>query len=398
MNRIVTSFENNITFSSKADVRLVSRRDDNTLEIEPFSVEIAEHAFDRMQLFYYQALAYYKTGAVIEIDRTKLQHGSARIPGMQAAHHSLLPSVKDSLGIIANKRFEHTLNATMELPRIVNEFDSAVERELRPFGISLLNECSQGNLLPLEATQLLELELTQFSQESLQSTFRRLDHTKKITHIANKLTPVSKEEDLPKFCKNALKISQLASTLKNEDNRCYNANFDLALKKIKPIKKFLDPYFKSCDDIFEKATTREQAVRALRNLRTLFSQFPESEKNPLSLLKAARNSSVQQLQAQAEQFLSQVNAFELILSSDHLKKSLMDLSIQFGKEDLEKLTAKAHKQNQKLEDGLVAIASEINGMVSPDYLLVSGVVEGTQLRGMFERELQQQQKYLHTVK
>ena len=169
---------------------------------------IKHHSYIGMQIFYYMAVAYYKTEAFIDRDTTILQHGTSYCKNCQAAHSCILPAVKDNYwdqlinkvqtkgmdeeleskfllygaspeiideiykkGLNSNriqalassvdelakthmltfsKHLFHEMNSTVEAPAIVNIYDCKIEKYMRPQAESLLNEVANG-LHPYEA-------------------------------------------------------------------------------------------------------------------------------------------------------------------------------------------------------------------------------------------------------
>ncbi len=130
---------------------------------------IKEHAARRVDLFFYTLVAYYKTGLSPKQGHTELQHGIGRNARdhssiTQACHSSLLPSLVDESrhasaaemeenpSILNGTHFLDSLNATVELPVIVNEFDNELENTFacREQSILILQQVSAGEINPIE--------------------------------------------------------------------------------------------------------------------------------------------------------------------------------------------------------------------------------------------------------
>lgn len=179
-------------------------------DMDTLRKRVKNHAHTRVQLFYYLLVAYFNERCTIKGFKTDLQHGVTACEGCSAAHSSILPNVKDNFfptlakriashGIDAQTQvvlnslrvpeesvahinnafgegvfspddilqlcglqrerkllskkthFYRSLNATMELPNIVNECDQVIERNFRVAALMLLNSCSQGKQTPFAA-------------------------------------------------------------------------------------------------------------------------------------------------------------------------------------------------------------------------------------------------------
>jgi hypothetical protein len=110
----------------------------NLEQVDVIEFLIKEHASRRVDLFFYLLVAVYNQKTAVTKDSTDKQHGSgSKISGTEACHSSLFPNVKFTRqgmwtylqGDLSLKgtHFENTLNMTVELPRIVNQFDCVLE-------------------------------------------------------------------------------------------------------------------------------------------------------------------------------------------------------------------------------------------------------------------------------
>lgn len=147
---------------------------------------IADHAYRRIQIFYYQSLAYYQTQCDIFLGRTEIQYGTANFPWAQAAHSSLLTHLLDNkLGLIHPKSGLYAaMNSTVELPKEVNQFDNILERNLRKKALEILNSVSKDGLHPGTATQKLIEEIWAFFQNSMNETQKKIELMKKMEGLA----------------------------------------------------------------------------------------------------------------------------------------------------------------------------------------------------------------------
>lgn len=125
---------------------------------------IVEHAARKVDLFFYTLVAYFNKKLEINENKTLIQHGKGHgLPNgasiTQACHSSLTPSLIDNndspnhpVSILSNTHFMDSLNATIELPSFVNEFDSELENVYlcRKKSIDILNEVSSGQTNPIK--------------------------------------------------------------------------------------------------------------------------------------------------------------------------------------------------------------------------------------------------------
>lgn len=123
--------------------------------------DLENHFEYRIQVFFQQLLLAYKTNLIFELytkaDFQIGQGASEKGHIYVAAHSSTLPTLripdgKDSRSFGRDTYFYHTWNATIYLPEIVNQTDSAIDRHcndqksFREVATELLNQASQGNL------------------------------------------------------------------------------------------------------------------------------------------------------------------------------------------------------------------------------------------------------------
>ncbi len=201
---------------------------------------IADHSYRRIQIFYYQSLVYHNTNCDITRGKTELQHGTANHAWASAAHSSLLTNLHDNffetlqlklavegitertaeilkaLGVdpqkIENVRhypglfctllegidtvaglidpsstLYQSMNATVELPDEVNQFDSLMEHHLRAKAIEILNCVSKENLHPYEATKKLVEEIESFFQQTAEETRKKIEKLKNIEALEHQI-------------------------------------------------------------------------------------------------------------------------------------------------------------------------------------------------------------------
>lgn len=129
--------------------------------------QVIEHANRRVDLLFYTFVAYYNSGRVVTRDRTDLQHGRGRNAAentklTEACHSSLTPSLKDRIvrqskdgylsrkNLLSGTHLRNNLNATVELPHFINQFDDKLEHICNKGTIKILNDVSFGKMNPIE--------------------------------------------------------------------------------------------------------------------------------------------------------------------------------------------------------------------------------------------------------
>lgn len=171
-----SDFEKNITaalalpYSTKQLGPYATKQD---LLIERCKDHIIEHANRRIDLFFYTMVAYYESDTPPTIAPVHMQHGRGRKSPQQemltqGCHSSLLPSLLDktiynNLGtdrkyrsILSNTHFLDSLNAVIELPKAVNDFDNFLECtcQCREKSLTILQQVALGHHDPIEGLTL----------------------------------------------------------------------------------------------------------------------------------------------------------------------------------------------------------------------------------------------------
>lgn len=230
------SFESNLSSARKLDLT-ETKKHKSLINIEIVKDAILDHASRRIQIFYYQSVAYYGENCHIFRGKTEMQHGTANHTFTQAAHSSLLPNLLDdffetiykkgsietakliALGvnpikIECHESFEdlfqnvdtenglineacflnHSSNATVELPADVNEFDNVLEYRLREKALKILNQVSNSQLNhetavsrlnPYEATIKLANKILKFLNKSENETRLKISLIQNIINKRN---------------------------------------------------------------------------------------------------------------------------------------------------------------------------------------------------------------------
>lgn len=138
-------------------------------KIELCEHEIVEHAERRAQFFFYLLIAVYGKQVIVSKSSTILQHGRGSDEhGTQACHSSILTNVTlepipsvwswfsaSSTPSLQNTHLLESLNSTIELPRLVNDFDGHLEGRCQPTRfvkkcLEILNKAAKSELDPLQ--------------------------------------------------------------------------------------------------------------------------------------------------------------------------------------------------------------------------------------------------------
>ncbi|MBA3661934.1 MAG: hypothetical protein H0W64_09410 [Gammaproteobacteria bacterium] len=171
---------------------------------------IIEHAARRVDLFFYTLVAYYQQHCPPIQGLTKLQHGIGRVnfkghqPMTHAAHSSFITSTVDrtilkeillfsslektqttiQTSLLDRSHFMDSLNATVEVPVFINEFDYLLEvqHQGRNASFKILREVAKGKIDPIQG-------LTNFIM-MLNEVFTSMGQNENIFEIQ---TPLTKE-------------------------------------------------------------------------------------------------------------------------------------------------------------------------------------------------------------
>lgn len=401
------SYDANMTFSWKADHEMILRRSDHSVEVYPFAERIQEHAFQRMQIFYIQALAFYNTGATVRIVRTSLQHGTSGVPGMSSAHSCLLPGVEDDMQIITGKiedsqgtkekHLRHIMNVTVEMPHQVNEYDVLIEDKFRSVALTLLNRCSKKGLHPYEALELLVEEMQEFFQEGFKATVNNIIKLEKIISSFDALIAELKQEDLSQVCRRVLKFGKQINSDFDESKATFHPHMRGRFSLLNPFFDYFTPYFKNSTQILNNLTTRKQYCKAAQNLKKQYSKFPVSESNPLELLDVSTQMKVTKIRKRVEQFLEKADPVGLLPEAEEVQTALQKIGENLKEESIVELRKGLIHDLKRLYDTVVIINQQVLGTEAPPYCFLSGSRRTGKLKGMSDKELVTQQKALHSA-
>lgn len=184
---------------------------------------VSDHSFRRVQLFYMTAIVYHNENCEVSLDKTISQIGKSSCEHCSAAHHAILPRLKDNffpllrdrfkanpadtsviekmsrlgiqIGVLTQMRspsqidqffqdfmetqrdrlihkkshMQYRLDSTIVMPKQVNEYDCIIEAKMRPLAANLIQAVSNG-LDPYEATHQFVHLMHEFYQQSFAST------------------------------------------------------------------------------------------------------------------------------------------------------------------------------------------------------------------------------------
>ncbi|CRX38803.1 hypothetical protein [Estrella lausannensis] len=401
------SYDANMTFSWKADREMIFQRSDNTIEILPFAGRIQEHAFQRMQIFYIQALAFYNTGATVRIVPTSLQHGTSGIPGMSSAHSCLLPGADDNMQIITGrvedsdgkkeKHLRHIMNVTVEMPHQVNEYDVLIEGKFRSIALSLLNQCSKKGLHPYSALEVLVEEMQEFLADGFRATISNIIKLEKMIASFDAVIDALQSEELSQVCRRVLKLGKLINSDFDESKATFSPQMKGRFSLLNPFFDYFNPYFKNCTQILHNLTTRKQYCKAATNLKKQYAKFPASETNPLELLDVSTHMKVKQIRKRIEQFLDKADPIGLLPEADEIQHALKKLGESLREESIAEVRRGLIHDLNRLYDTVIIINQQMTGTEAPPYCFLSGQRRKGKIRGMTDKELVAQQKALHSA-
>jgi hypothetical protein len=157
----------------------------NVKLVELFAVRIKEHASRRVDLFFLLLVAVYNKQITVHKKATIKQHGEGeKYLDTHACHSSLFPHIEfESIPsrwpwyasttpcpTLSGTHFEETSNMTMELPDIVNKFDSRLEGTLQPNAsmqicLDILNKTSRGDTTPKQGLKEFLQMMNRFFEE-----------------------------------------------------------------------------------------------------------------------------------------------------------------------------------------------------------------------------------------
>lgn len=188
--RIRTHYQNNRTAALALPFsieELEKNQSDLNQLITMSKSQIIEHANRRVDLFFYTLTAYYKTDVFPTTGHTCMQHGRGRNAQdshliTEACHSSLIPALLDKTiyqdskredkkkSLLSGTHFMDSLNATVELPSCVNQFDGVLENSCRKKCIDLIDAAALGTINPVEGLDIFLKMMKDILNELKQQT------------------------------------------------------------------------------------------------------------------------------------------------------------------------------------------------------------------------------------
>lgn len=202
--RTIFSYNKNVSAALELPVKddkLQENKDDVAILLSLSKNSILEHAARRIDLFFYTLIAYHNTHLKPIQGRTKLQHGKGRSDFYtkdkaitSASHSSILPELVDAIitkqipvkadfnlpiktGLVSATHYMDSLNATVELPKFVNDFDSEIEITYsgRQKSLEILEKVARNEIDPIEGLkEFLEMLQEIFSKIESGNRFEKL--------------------------------------------------------------------------------------------------------------------------------------------------------------------------------------------------------------------------------
>lgn len=181
---------------------LATKRLDHEALLKLSKEQILEHANRRVDLFFYTLIAYYQTNIIPTTGHTSIQHGKGRATPTnksltEACHSSLIPSLLDNTiflndgihikrkSILSGTHFMDSLNSTVELPSLVNQFDDVLENACRNKCLDILAHVSLGKINPIEGLTMF-LQMMQDFLNDLKDQAKKINHAVLLKHSFNR--------------------------------------------------------------------------------------------------------------------------------------------------------------------------------------------------------------------
>lgn len=186
--RTYYAYSSNITISRSSEYPHKPGIRPSDSEFKQWRNVVIDHAYRRMQIFYYQLLFYFQEHCSVMQEKTLSQHGKSSCCCCSAAHSAILPNLKDEKRLMSQKlHLYHTMNSTIEMPAIVNAVDCVIENQIRSTALDLIHLTSLNNLHPYAALTLFAEKLAEFFALGKKETELRLSLLDKIEHLEEKI-------------------------------------------------------------------------------------------------------------------------------------------------------------------------------------------------------------------
>lgn len=359
-------------------------------EFQKWHSVIKDHAYRRMQLFYYQLLFYFQENCRVTRGRTLSQHGRSKCPCCSAAHSAILPNLVDEKGLMKNDlHLYHNLNSTIEMPDIVNIFDCVIEMQMRPVALHLINLCAFNELHPYEALTIFAEKFAKFfalsksESEYRTAMLERIDLLEKLIKELEEEEPVNPVDWTRKYVMAVYDLRE--SRIAFQKNK--NFTLPISLDKYEPSRRQLfTDIWNSCP----RFANNLQNIRTNKQLRRFLSKQVG--------LPTPRGRTLFKKKKYIMKYLAKTHPVELWLRSDKkvhtLYKKITDsLSSINPMQERSTITAK-----DKLRDTSIILELQEKGSICPPLEYLSGTkINGERVAFTIE-QLLIQKKILQEVK
>ena len=415
---------------------------------------IVDHAYRRVQIFYYQLLAYYGEGCEISQGKTELQHGMSLCPECHAAHSSIFSSLNDTafetlklrlrhegmtqenldrlsalgfsqgriqrlkkslkprdiklafLGLESHQliapstQLYHSMNSTVEVPKEVDYFDQIIEKNLRPVGLQLLNQVSREEMHPYDALTLFVEKLQGCMLESiseLKIKQQKLNELRRVEEQMQTLEASIESMGNAEFFQSYLRLYvQRQNCL---DCLAFESQFSFSFK--------MKEYLPSHKAIFTRLASickneKEWALKQFKHPRFMYQYIQEVRQrykritdtsiNPMHILEEVEaNYSLKAMQDAVVAYWNSCDLYELTIQRFSHKKYEYGLFLRESLEGISKpMYSDFNDENTVIQEALAIAQEQLRGSQLPPLELLSGRKEGSARVPLDEAALRQQ--------
>ncbi len=325
---------------------------------------IKDHAFRRMQIFYYQLLFYFHEGCQVVQGRTISQHGRSSCSCCSAAHSAILPNLKDEKGLLTQDHcLYHNMNSTIEMPDIVNQCDCVIENQMRSIALNYINIVSQKGVHPYKALEAFAEEFFNFFDSCRKEIEYRLGMLERIEHLEERITKLESQN-----------VTQPLAWIREYAKAVYDLKecrdaFQVRKQYSLPIS--LKRYDQARRDIFLSIWgSCPNDRKHLENITThkQLSQYLQKRKG----VPAPKGRSLVQKKKQVMEYIAKFHPIDIWLRSDINASELLERV----KPGLQLLTPIDHSAIQtareRLRDSSIVLELQAKGSVCPPYKYLSG--------------------------
>lgn len=349
---------------------------------------IKDHAYRRMQVFYYQLLFYFQEDCRVTQGRTIAQHGKASCSCCSAAHSAILPNLVDEKNLMHNRLYlYHNMNATIEMPDLVNNFDCVIERQMRSVALDYINLVSIEGKHPYEALQAFASQLHKFFDFGRNETlyrFKLLDQIECLESEIHKLENIHIDDPVAWIRKYAKAVFQLKECRKEfQANKMYSLPIPLAKYK-SPRRELFINLWNSCpneNNYLDQIISHKQLNRYLSRR----PHFPKPENRTLFHKKKEIRDYITKFHPVELWLLDSKKAMQLF----ERVKPYLPLMRAIPKEMVQ-------SARERLKDGHIILELQAKGSVCPPYKYLSGKKDGDQRVAYNVTQLLKQKRILQS--